>query len=97
MLLRSRRRERKCGPRRATRQRKPTPRAATAEREASVRSELQLVRATLVDMKPQYAETVFLHDVLGTSWPNRADDARVGGGAQSRLCAAAKICTSAWP
>jgi RNA polymerase sigma-70 factor (ECF subfamily) len=57
-----------------------------AEREAGVRSELQLVRATLVDMKPQYAETVFLHDVLGHELAEIALMMRVSvAAAQSRL------------
>jgi RNA polymerase sigma-70 factor, ECF subfamily len=57
-----------------------------AEREAAVRSDLQLVRATLVDMKPQYAETVFLHDVLGHELAEIALMMRVSvAAAQSRL------------
>lgn len=63
--LRSRRRERKVLDRDAA----PLPEGphllGDAEREAVARSELSLLRSVLVDMKPQYAETVFLHDVLG--------------------------------
>jgi len=63
--LRSRRRERKVMDREAPSESENYVARGDAEREAAVRSELQRVRATLVEMKPQYAETVFLHDVLG--------------------------------
>jgi RNA polymerase sigma-70 factor, ECF subfamily len=84
--LRSRRRERKVMDRDAPPDSETYAARGDAEREAAVRSELQVVRATLVDMKPQYAETVFLHDVLGHELAEIALMMRVSvAAAQSRL------------
>jgi len=84
--LRSRRRERKVMDRDAPPDSETYAARGDAEREAVVRSELQVVRATLVDMKPQYAETVFLHDVLGHELAEIALMMRVSvAAAQSRL------------
>jgi RNA polymerase sigma-70 factor (ECF subfamily) len=84
--LRSRRRERKVMARDAAPDSESYAARGDAEREAAVRSELTLVRATLVDMKPQYAETVFLHDVLGHELAEIALMMRVSvAAAQSRL------------
>jgi RNA polymerase sigma-70 factor (ECF subfamily) len=84
--LRSRRRERKVMDRDAPPDSESYAARGDAEREAAVRSDLQLVRATLVDMKPQYAETVFLHDVLGHELAEIALMMRVSvAAAQSRL------------
>ena len=84
--LRSRRRERKVMDRDAPPDSETYAARGDAEREVAVRSELQLVRATLVDMKPQYAETVFLHDVLGHELAEIALMMRVSvAAAQSRL------------
>jgi RNA polymerase sigma-70 factor (ECF subfamily) len=84
--LRSRRRERKVLDRDAPADSETYAWRGDAEREAVVRSELQIVRATLVDMKPQYAETVFLHDVLGHELAEIALMMRVSvAAAQSRL------------
>jgi RNA polymerase sigma-70 factor, ECF subfamily len=84
--LRSRRRERKVMDRDAPPDSETYASRADAEREAAVRSDLRLVRATLVDMKPQYAETVFLHDVLGHELAEIALMMRVSvAAAQSRL------------
>lgn len=84
--LRSRRRERKVMDRDAPPDSESYASRVDAERDAAVRSELQLVRATLVEMKPQYAETVFLHDVLGHELAEIALMMRVSvAAAQSRL------------
>jgi RNA polymerase sigma-70 factor, ECF subfamily len=84
--LRSRRRERKVMDRDAPPDSETYASRTDAERDAAVRSELQLVRATLVEMKPQYAETVFLHDVLGHELAEIALMMRVSvAAAQSRL------------
>jgi RNA polymerase sigma-70 factor (ECF subfamily) len=84
--LRSRRRERKVLDRDAPPDSEAYAARGDAERDAAVRSDLQLVRATLVDMKPQYAETVFLHDVLGHELAEIALMMRVSvAAAQSRL------------
>jgi RNA polymerase sigma-70 factor, ECF subfamily len=84
--LRSRRRERKVMDRDAPPDSESYAARGDSEREAVVRSELLVVRATLVDMKPQYAETVFLHDVLGHELAEIALMMRVSvAAAQSRL------------
>jgi RNA polymerase sigma-70 factor, ECF subfamily len=84
--LRSRRRERKVLDRDAPPDSETYAARGDAEREATVRSELKIVRATLVEMKPQYAETVFLHDVLGHELAEIALMTRVSvAAAQSRL------------
>lgn len=84
--LRSRRRERKVMDRDAPADGEHYSARGDAEREAAVRSDLLLVRATLVEMKPQYAETVFLHDVLGHELAEIALMMRVSvAAAQSRL------------
>ncbi len=63
--LRSRRRERKVMDRDAAPHSESHAARGDVERDAAVRSELERVRAVLSEMKPQHAETVFLHDVLG--------------------------------
>lgn len=84
--LRSRRRERKVMDREAPADSEAYAARGDAEREVAARSDLQLVRATLVEMKPQYAETVFLHDVLGHELAEIALMMRVSvAAAQSRL------------
>ncbi len=84
--LRSRRRERKVMDRDTQTDGETHAARGDAEREAAVRSDLQVVRATLVEMKPQYAETVFLHDVLGHELAEIALMMRVSvAAAQSRL------------
>lgn len=84
--LRSRRRERKVMDRDAPPDSETYAARGDAEREAAVRSDLELVRAVLVEMKPQHAETVFLHDVLGHELAEIALMTRVSvAAAQSRL------------
>ena len=84
--LRSRRRERKVLDRDAPPDSETHAAGHDAEREAAVRSDLRLVRGILADMKPQYAETVFLHDVLGHELAEIALMMRVSvAAAQSRL------------
>jgi RNA polymerase sigma-70 factor, ECF subfamily len=84
--LRSRRRERKVLDRDAQADGEVHAARGDAEREVSVRSDLQLVRSTLVEMKPEYAETVFLHDVLGHELAEISLMMRVSvAAAQSRL------------
>jgi RNA polymerase sigma-70 factor (ECF subfamily) len=84
--LRSRRRERRVMDRDAQTDGETHPARGDAERDAAVRSDLKLVRATLVDMKPEYAETVFLHDVLGHELAEISLMMRVSvAAAQSRL------------
>jgi RNA polymerase sigma-70 factor (ECF subfamily) len=62
--LRTRRRERAVVDR--SNQHAPDPEApASLERTLGVRSELERVRAHLAAMKPERAEALFLHDVLG--------------------------------
>jgi RNA polymerase sigma-70 factor (ECF subfamily) len=84
--LRSRRRERKVMDREAPSDSETYVARGDVEREASVRSDLQRVRAVLVDMKPEHAETLFLHDVLGHELAEISLMMRVSvAAAQSRL------------
>lgn len=84
--LRSRRRERKVIDRSTPAERELHPVRGDAERDAQVRAELAVVRAILVEMKPQHAETVFLHDVLGHELAEIALMMQVSvAAAQSRL------------
>jgi RNA polymerase sigma-70 factor (ECF subfamily) len=84
--LRSRRRERKVLDREAAPDSETYAARGDAEREAAIRSDLVRVRGILVEMKPQYAETVFLHDVLGHELAEIALMMRVSvAAAQSRL------------
>jgi RNA polymerase sigma-70 factor (ECF subfamily) len=60
--------------------------SADLERTAGARADLERVRASLVQMKPERAETVFLHDVLGHDLAEIALMTRVSvSAAQSRL------------
>lgn len=61
--LRSRRRERGVVDRSASLE--ASVRCTEGERQAAARIELEYVRQQLSSMKPEQAETVFLHDVLG--------------------------------
>jgi RNA polymerase sigma-70 factor (ECF subfamily) len=60
--------------------------SADVEGEVNARSELERVRAQLADMKPNYAQTVFLHDVLGHELAEISTMMQVSvAAAQSRL------------
>ena len=85
--LRARRRERRVFDRDASNISEPEPPAsADLERAAGARAELGRVRSLLAGMKPERAETVFLHDVLGHDLAEIAHMTRVSvAAAQSRL------------
>jgi RNA polymerase sigma-70 factor, ECF subfamily len=86
--LRSRRRERRVfdrDPGAKTTESEPVS-AADLERTAGARADLERVRFSLIQMKPERAETVFLHDVLGHDLAEIALMTRVSvSAAQSRL------------
>jgi RNA polymerase sigma-70 factor (ECF subfamily) len=85
--LRSRRRERLVFERDPTVTTENEPASsADLERVAGARADLERVRSSLVQMKPERAETVFLHDVLGHDLAEIALMTRVSvSAAQSRL------------
>jgi RNA polymerase sigma-70 factor, ECF subfamily len=85
--LRARRRERRVFDRDATNVAEPEPPvSADLERTAGARADLERVRWLLAQMKPERAETVFLHDVLGHDLAEIALMTRVSvAAAQSRL------------
>jgi RNA polymerase sigma-70 factor (ECF subfamily) len=85
--LRARRRERRVFDRDASNISEPEPPAsADLERTAGARADLERVRWLLAQMKPERAETVFLHDVLGHDLAEIALMTRVSvAAAQSRL------------
>jgi RNA polymerase sigma-70 factor, ECF subfamily len=85
--LRSRRRERRVFDRDPTTATEHEPASsADLERAAGARSDLERVRSSLIQMKPERAETVFLHDVLGHDLAEIALMTRVSvSAAQSRL------------
>jgi RNA polymerase sigma-70 factor, ECF subfamily len=85
--LRSRRRERRVFDRDPTLSTENEPVAsADLERAAGARKDLERVRSSLIQMKPERAETVFLHDVLGHDLAEIALMTRVSvSAAQSRL------------
>jgi RNA polymerase sigma-70 factor (ECF subfamily) len=85
--LRSRRRERRIFDRdpNTTTESEPVS-TADLERTAGARADLERVRSSLIQMKPERAETVFLHDVLGHDLAEIALMTRVSvSAAQSRL------------
>jgi RNA polymerase sigma-70 factor, ECF subfamily len=86
--LRSRRRERRVfdrDPSTKTAESEPVS-TADLERAAGARADLERVRSSLIQMKPERAETVFLHDVLGHDLAEIALMTRVSvSAAQSRL------------
>jgi RNA polymerase sigma-70 factor, ECF subfamily len=85
--LRARRRERRVFDRDASNISEPEPPASSdLERTAGARADLERVRWLLAQMKPERAETVFLHDVLGHDLAEIALMTRVSvAAAQSRL------------
>jgi RNA polymerase sigma-70 factor (ECF subfamily) len=85
--LRARRRERRVFDRDTTSSVEPDPPAsADLERAAGARADLERVRWLLAQMKPERAETVFLHDVLGHDLAEISLMTRVSvAAAQSRL------------
>jgi len=84
--LRSRRRERGVLDRQATVDSQLVRSPVDIEIEASSRAELERVRSTLAEMRPKYAEAVFLHDVLGHELAEIALLTQVSvAAAQSRL------------
>jgi len=85
--LRARRRERRVFDRDPSNASESEPvSAADLERAAGARADLERVRSSLVQMKPERAETVFLHDVLGHDLAEIALLTRVSvSAAQSRL------------
>jgi RNA polymerase sigma-70 factor, ECF subfamily len=86
--LRSRRRERRVFDRDPTAKTTESEPVSTAdlERAAGARADLERVRSSLIQMKPERAETVFLHDVLGHDLAEIALMTRVSvSAAQSRL------------
>lgn len=85
--LRARRRERRVFDRDASNISEPEPPASgDLERTAGARADLERVRWLLAQMKPERAETVFLHDVLGHDLAEIALMTRVSvAAAQSRL------------
>jgi len=85
--LRARRRERRVFDRDPSNTGDSEPvSAADLERAAGARADLERVRSSLVQMKPERAETVFLHDVLGHDLAEIALMTRVSvSAAQSRL------------
>ncbi|HTQ07347.1 MAG TPA: RNA polymerase sigma factor [Polyangiaceae bacterium] len=85
--LRARRRERRVFDRDANNVGEPEPPASSdLERAAGARADLERVRWLLAQMKPERAETVFLHDVLGHDLAEIALMTRVSvAAAQSRL------------
>lgn len=85
--LRSRRRERRVFDREPTTTSDNEPVSmADLERAAGARADLERVRSSLIQMKPERAETVFLHDVLGHDLAEIALMTRVSvSAAQSRL------------
>ena len=85
--LRARRRERRVFDRETTKVNEPEPPAPSdLERTAGARADLERVRGLLAQMKPERAETVFLHDVLGHDLAEIALMTRVSvAAAQSRL------------
>jgi RNA polymerase sigma-70 factor (ECF subfamily) len=84
--LRSRRRERGVLDRQATLENQIVRAPVDIEIEASSRAELERVRTTLAEMRPKYAEAVFLHDVLGHELAEIAILTQVSvAAAQSRL------------
>jgi RNA polymerase sigma-70 factor, ECF subfamily len=86
--LRSRRRERRVFDRDPTTKTADSEPVSTAdlERAAGARADLERVRSSLIQMKPERAETVFLHDVLGHDLAEIALMTRVSvSAAQSRL------------
>jgi RNA polymerase sigma-70 factor, ECF subfamily len=85
--LRARRRERRVFDRDTTSSSESDPPAsADLERAAGARADLERVRWLLAQMKPERAETVFLHDVLGHDLAEISLMTRVSvAAAQSRL------------
>lgn len=84
--LRARRRERTVVDRQAALEGQIVKAPIDVEGDASTRAELERVRATLAEMKPKYAEAVFLHDVLGHELAEIALLTQVSvAAAQSRL------------
>lgn len=85
--LRARRRERRVFDRDSTNATDADPPAASdLERTAHARADLERVRGLLALMKPERAETVFLHDVLGHDLAEISLMTRVSvAAAQSRL------------
>jgi len=63
--LRARKRERRVIDRSPETDYEAVPPPADVERAVTARSELEELRAALSDMKPEQAQAVFLHDVLG--------------------------------
>jgi RNA polymerase sigma-70 factor (ECF subfamily) len=84
--LRSRRRERRVLDRDVTLEGTVVPARTDAESTATARVELERVRRQMVAMKPDQAQTVFLHDVLGHELAEIALMMQVSvAAAQSRL------------
>jgi RNA polymerase sigma-70 factor (ECF subfamily) len=84
--LRSRRRERRVLDREVTVESSVVPTRSDAESLAAARVELDRVRRHLLAMKPDQAQTVFLHDVLGHELAEIALMMQVSvAAAQSRL------------
>jgi RNA polymerase sigma-70 factor, ECF subfamily len=84
--LRSRRRERRVLDRDVTLEGTAVPARTDAENMATARVELERVRRQMVAMKPDQAQTVFLHDVLGHELAEIATMMQVSvAAAQSRL------------
>ena len=84
--LRSRRRERRVLDRDATLEGRVVPSRTDSENLAAARVELARVRRHLLGMKPDQAQTVFLHDVLGHELAEIALMTQVSvAAAQSRL------------